>query len=453
MNKDRDIRSRLWAIRPWHIAAILVCVLLITSGALRVTRRMELHARIEAVRAGGYPVTLAELNAWYRTPAAGENAADFVVPALERLRWPQGQEKEQLPGLEARSLLARTQPLDDRTRSAISKLLDKNAAALSLLEQGSLVTHCRYPVDFTRDRDMRLPDTSEFHLIVSLFCLKAILDAEQAEAGAAADATICAYRLADSLAGDPALVPQMVRGICQQRATTTLERVLSRVSLDAGHLEQLEQALTAACDPNTLERAFVGERCVMLDNFHKPIDFAAVRRSEELSLVRFQMARASGGLDSAKTRYLDLIDRYIEVTRLPIHERVRAAARIKRETDRMRDNRVFLSRIMPVFDGVITSDVASIAHLLTARTALAVERYRLATGQLPGQLADLVPIYMKQVPQDPFDGQSLRYSRLGKGYVVYSIGRDLSDNGGQERAPGSGGQPEPDYDITFIVER
>jgi len=108
---------------------------------------------------------------------------------------------------------------------------------------------------------------------------------------------------------------------------------------------------------------------------------------------------------------------------------------------------------MPAFHGLIVSDVANLAQLLTARTALAVERYRLASGQLPGQLADLVPRYLVQVPQDPFDGQAIRYRRLKKGYVVYSIGRDLRDNNGQERARSPGGRPEPDYDITFIVER
>ncbi len=72
---------------------------------------------------------------------------------------------------------------------------------------------------------------------------------------------------------------------------------------------------------------------------------------------------------------------------------------------------------------------------------------------LPTQLTDLVPRYLVQVPQDPFDGQAIRYRRLKKGYVVYSIGRDLRDNNGQERARSPGGRPEPDYDITFIVER
>ncbi len=41
-----------------------------------------------------------------------------------------------------------------------------------------------------------------------------------------------------------------------------------------------------------------------------------------------------------------------------------------------------------------------------------------------------------------FDGQPLRYKKLAKGYVVYSVGEDGKDDGGDEKK-----------DITFTVER
>ena len=41
------------------------------------------------------------------------------------------------------------------------------------------------------------------------------------------------------------------------------------------------------------------------------------------------------------------------------------------------------------------------AHLSLAKTALAIERYRLAEGKIPQQLANLVPKYLAEVPDDP----------------------------------------------------
>ena len=47
-----------------------------------------------------------------------------------------------------------------------------------------------------------------------------------------------------------------------------------------------------------------------------------------------------------------------------------------------------------------------------ARTALAIQRYRLATGRLPASLEELVPRYIKDVPIDPFDGRPSREGLL-----------------------------------------
>ena len=46
------------------------------------------------------------------------------------------------------------------------------------------------------------------------------------------------------------------------------------------------------------------------------------------------------------------------------------------------------------------------------------------------------------------DEQALRFKKLTRGYVVYSIGADGVDNGGVERAGLTN-----DYDLTITVER
>jgi hypothetical protein len=80
---------------------------------------------------------------------------------------------------------------------------------------------------------------------------------------------------------------------------------------------------------------------------------------------------------------------------------------------------------------------------------LAVERFRLATGQFPRHLQQLAPAFLPQIPTDPFDGAPLRYRLLDNGYVVYSIGADLKDDNGAERS----GRASSRYDVTFAVER
>ena len=35
----------------------------------------------------------------------------------------------------------------------------------------------------------------------------------------------------------------------------------------------------------------------------------------------------------------------------------------------------------------------------------------------------LVPVYLPAVPPDPWNGKPLRYKKLARGYVIYSVGR------------------------------
>ncbi len=82
------------------------------------------------------------------------------------------------------------------------------------------------------------------------------------------------------------------------------------------------------------------------------------------------------------------------------------------------------------------------ARELINKTALQVEQYRQAEKKYPESLAQLVPMYLAQVPIDPFDSQPLRYLREGEGgAMVYSVGADHLDH--------QTGEPKFQGDRTF----
>jgi len=69
-------------------------------------------------------------------------------------------------------------------------------------------------------------------------------------------------------------------------------------------------------------------------------------------------------------------------------------------------------------------------------TAIALRRYHRQHGRMPGELAALVPAYLKAVPRDIVDGQPLRYRLNADGsFTLYSIGEDATDDGGDKRPP------------------
>jgi hypothetical protein len=74
------------------------------------------------------------------------------------------------------------------------------------------------------------------------------------------------------------------------------------------------------------------------------------------------------------------------------------------------------------------------ASVNLARTAIALERCRLAQGAFPQSLAALSPEFIAKVPHDVIGGQPLKYRREPDGlFVLYSVGWNEKDDGG---APG-----------------
>lgn len=65
------------------------------------------------------------------------------------------------------------------------------------------------------------------------------------------------------------------------------------------------------------------------------------------------------------------------------------------------------------------------------RTLVAMKAFKARTGRLPQSLDELVPAYLPAVPLDDFDGKPVRYSAAKK--TVYSVGKDLKDEGGMTR--------------------
>ena len=108
---------------------------------------------------------------------------------------------------------------------------------------------------------------------------------------------------------------------------------------------------------------------------------------------------------------------------------------------------------LPDMPSVLIREAESFAFTRLASSAIAVERFRLANGQLPESLKALTPRFLSTVPIDPFDGANLRYRRLPAGYLIYSVDRDRHDDGGQERPDYMNDTETNSYDITLTVER
>ena len=77
-----------------------------------------------------------------------------------------------------------------------------------------------------------------------------------------------------------------------------------------------------------------------------------------------------------------------------------------------------------------------------AIVAVAAERFRLRNGRWPLEAKEIDAALAGALPTDPFDGSPLRFRRLDDGLVVYSIGANGRDDGGNL---GDRGLDAPDF--------
>jgi hypothetical protein len=445
--------------RKVTVSGVLLLLLFIgvcAFGIFRLRLKWKLNARIEAIRAAGYPATCAELDAWYTIPYDAENAAYTILDALECFKGWDKTELESLPLVGRAELPARMEPLPDETKALIAEYIADNNEALDLFQAGAKIEHCRYPVDFNAGFAATLNHLPNMRRGVMLLNLEALLHAENGNADAAIRSVLSCFGLARSLSKEPCTISQMVRVGCHSLALSTIERMTNRIELTDELLIELTKSLYDAERTSDLIPAFVGERCMGLSFFATPETTEAGFLDGMPPRPIIMLCRAVGLVDVDAVIYLDLMNGYLEAHRLPYHQRQEAVDAV---TDKLKSTsgiHIFVRALQPAMSRVTTIELRTIAHLRAARVGLAIQRYRLAAGALPDTLAELLPAYLDAVPKDPFDGNELRYKKREPGFVVYSINEDLHDDGGAEQLPRSKrpqGQTAPNWDITFIIER
>ncbi|HNS21524.1 MAG TPA: hypothetical protein PKH24_13555 [Sedimentisphaerales bacterium] len=422
--------------------------------ALRWHWRHEFHKRIDAIHAAGYPATPEEHDAWYPWPQSGDNAANWIVEAgaahweppradwlrLEEILWRQDADRPDLG-----------RPLAEDLAALLEQYIRANSKPLESLYEAATIPECRYPIDLSAGPRAAMSHVGKVRTSVGLLCFQAVLYAEQEDPNAAVRAVRAAMRVADSLRNEPVMISHIIRlygwaGIC-----ATIERVLNRVRCTDEQLQAMSDAFDELDVTTGLLRAWVGERCLMHPLFMRP---QALGRDDFGKIPPGALLEAYGALGLSAREgiiYLDYAEECLRIVQLPVCQ-YRAACEAV-DARHVRGRRGILLRRMTHGSGLFRSHVLYVARLQNAKISLALERYRLACGELPETLDRLVPEFLSAVPQDPFDGQPMRYNRQDGGYVVYSVGEDGRDDAG--RVPPSkdaraGGDTS---DLAFRVRR
>jgi hypothetical protein len=430
------------------IAAVIVAVIVLAFLGMHLYFRLQINAERDAIRKAGFPVTLRELSVYYPVPQ-GNNAAVVYTQAFAKYA---GHNMENKLPLVSNSynvkLPPRGEPLPEDMKTDISAYLAANAEALEFLHKAAAIDGCRFDLDFSQGYGMPLPHLGKLRQATQLLELQALMKVEGGKPDDAAMAIADSFGAARALQNEPVLISQLMRLGVISISVSNLERVLSRSTLGDQQLTDLSNAIASQENPEALIRGLAGERCtgedLFLNNLSRYIG-PVTKPGNALTLWQLSGLKAMDHL-----KYLQLMAELVRTAGGSARDILDTAEDWEKKVHQLPRLYFLTNFLVPALTRVNEEQLKIFARLRSGRAAIAVERFRMANGRLPGSLDELTPKWLDTVPADPFDDQPIRYKKLAKGFVTYSVGPDQKDHGGIELDPKHYNIP---HDITFIVAR
>ena len=435
----------------WYWILFFVVLLIITVLTIYKTHMQnQVQSRLDALRAAGYPVSGMDLDALYEVPPSGKNAADIYLKAFAQLEdWESQPDKRDILPIAGNAEFQRSDELfTPETIDLIEQYLADNTQTLQLLHKAVPFEACRYPVDFRDGFNALMPRTEPFRSCAQLLQLEAIYYIHNQDTEKAVQSAHAIFCLARSLKKEPILISQLVRVAVSAIFVDTVELILNHSTPSPAQIQRLKALLERIYDSDWLRQAFIAERAQFCEILNQPDLFTR----EDTPGFLPDLYASLGFSDQARLVYLDAMEEYLETISLPPPLRFHAAEAVEKHNDQETGMKRYFLIFVPALAGTLRIDAQHQGQQLLALTALAIENYRKDHQQLPNALADLVPEYLDELPVDSFDGKPMRYEKRTKGYCLYCIGEDLTDDHGV-RFDAEGHQYTAGTDVTFIVER
>jgi hypothetical protein len=428
---------------PWFVAVALVLLaglgLTHTYLALLADRRLrEAVAEADHLDPGCRLEDLEEARA--PVPEA-ENAAPRVLAASGRLP-PPGLLPGDLLLLDGPlAQLAPTQPLHREQLATLRTALESARAAVDEGRQLADYGRGRYTLTWGPGLLMTpLPHVDAGSLLNRFLTYDLLVRLQDGDVEGALRTCQAQFQVARSLGDEACAVTQMVRLWRTGEALAQVERCLAQGQTTAATLERLQRLAEEEASQPVALRVARGYRALLHAALRNVQDGTAGVGTLQSLFDRYELPpgsnvspkdvwhlRLPGALKSNHAALLKYLTRYVEIARLPLEEQGPALDELAAAPGKQ----AILVRVTSPGPALMLRNCqGGVARLRCAATLLAVERFRLARGRWPVTLDELVPAQLARVPTDPFDGKPLRYRRLADGVVIYSVGPDGTDDGG-----------------------
>ncbi len=385
-------------------------------------------------RAQGLPVTLQELDAAHPPVPKAENLADRLLDAAKAAKemeeaWVRTLPEYGNPEWNSwdRQLIRGEVSVERREKVpadalAITAAYRENVGRhVSAMVHGAVtsgLTRSRYPLNFRKVFEDSMDHFTLLRELLRNQSVEGFLAAMEGRNQDAVTALTDILAMADSLRGEPTVMGQLVRGSFLQHVCGDAELLLDRTVMNEEELARLQDALARAVPPASeppyMERVIAAETVLSLEYWERLLGLPGAT-DQLLVFDHYRRCRALAR-EGLRTRNLPAF---------PMEESHRNVF----------PRAVFLLIYSMSGDALVRAQISEFhtrTRLNLARTALAVERFRGATGRLPERLEELVPEWLDEVPADYWNhGKPLAYHVREDGeFVVYTLAENRRDDNG-----------------------
>jgi hypothetical protein len=419
----------------WTVRTILGLAFVLAVFIAFLPRILDavIYNKLLGIRQEGYPISTADLDV--PKPRHSENAALIYVKAFDVI--------EDSDSDEDFDTLTRFLSWQERASNAnlwreVQRIVQNHQAVIPIVKRASELPECRFEANWKDGPlDVQFPYLGKVRRLTTLLASSAVLNAHNGNMGRAVEHLGLTYKVAESLRSEPTLVGQQVRAHCLQIASVALQTVVAHGDISEEQAKKLHGILSQIDPYAGFVKAMWGERAMGIDLLE------GVRKGDRRVIAEL-LNTQSGAFTSNSLPKLGWLYRLRaaddELFYLQSMQTQIAAARfpyrlLKPEVRNSPPNfpvyALGSAILCPDFGESARVRDEAVARIYGDRILVALMSYKYLFSSYPHSLKDLGKVVDWPLPKDPFSGRDFVYRRDGEGFILYSIGSDLKDNGGR----------------------
>lgn len=443
MLRRRNLRSVFFTL----IGLLVIAYLIGMVSCIREERKV--NGLMAEIKAKGEPICAANL--YDKSIHSKENAAIAYEAIFKTISSPKA--KRDIKQL--KDYIQRCNgigaPLSNDDWAEFTTLATGYAHLIDKVKDAAGKPICAFNIHWEDTVCAQLPHLAKLRDINAIVCALSEINAKNGNIKSAIDDITLSLGVSNAIQNEPQIVSQLVRYDIITTVTDTLKTVIKGNKLDTEDITKLNNALSSIEVLDSYKQALTGERASFRTMFDDVIAGKMPMDDHDVGLRAFILRKIPlFEIRMRKDQYcfLQYMTKQVESSDLYYRE---PGPQSKAVQDNSRA--AMMSReLSKAYPSTRAQRDCVIAKINGSRITLGLYLYKLKNGTYPEKLKELNGMIDQGLLEDPFSGDDVIYKRIGNGYLLYSIGKDLRDNGGLEPVSDKNDTNTP-QDIVWSMDR